>query len=46
MKTWYRQFEAADPVVQTALLRPKLTVDMQDLVAFLRAGMADYQPPN
>lgn len=44
VKTWARNFEAADKVVQKALQRPQLTADMHRLRDYLLAGMAILQP--
>ena len=45
VKTWSRNFTAADPVVQGALQRPPLTSDMDALARYLHAGIdAQLQP--
>lgn len=44
VKTWGRNFDAADPVVQKALQRPELTTSMHKLRDHLLAGMSVLEP--
>lgn len=45
VKTWYRNFQAADKTVQSDLNMPQLTTDMEDLVAYLKHGIPKYLEP-